>query len=392
MGRRWWPLVVSWTLCFLLLLELPRLATPTHLDVDDPQSIALEALTAKSSRVLHWGQHDYHRFVLQPSRPYGLVVLVTAAASSYKCDMCRPLEDEFKIAAGHYAQHRERRRNASPLYFVILDADRIRDFFIQHKIKNVPLLGYLEPKENDARDGTVRLSATNTVPNAASIIEYCNVVHATDIPRPVYFRRTFTISSILALAFSGSAHYMCTHLASLLELVQSRQFWFAVSMGIYGISVGGLVFSATTALPPLPPGERVPWFHPHLHQQYLGEALIVIFLNSVIAYCLIKLLEHKPARTAATGSVSPFSAVHTASPLSLKTLHETASHAFHLSILLYTLSLVCHIFATKYPHYSVWATLPSFVQSWVQLAYVSPIWGWFFQLLDKLRVWLLRPL
>ncbi|KDO30888.1 hypothetical protein SPRG_04791 [Saprolegnia parasitica CBS 223.65] len=253
----------------------------------------------------------------------------------------------------------------------------------------VPLLGYFEPKQSDMQDGTVRLSATNTVPNAASIIEYCNIVHATDIPRPVYFRRTFTISSILALAFSGSAHYMCTHLASLLELVQSRHFWFTMSMGVYAISVGGLVFSATTALPPLHPGERIPWFHPHLHQQYLGEALIVILLNGVTAYCLVKLLEHKPARASAVGSES----LHSLAPLlSLKTLHQTASNAFHLSILLYTLSLLCCIFETKYPHYSVWATLPSFLQSWVQLAYVSPIWGWFFQLLDKLRVWLLRPL
>ncbi|OQR96768.1 hypothetical protein ACHHYP_13648 [Achlya hypogyna] len=389
MAARWWPFVASWAIVSLLVLECPRMATPTHLTMD---TMSLEQLTHSSARVLTLDEYDYRRHVLRSSRQYGLIVLITASAPTYKCEMCGPLEIEFRAAAEHYAQHRTGRRNAYPLYFAVLDFDHFSDFFVVHSITTVPLLGYFEPKATQRAEATIRLSATNTVPTAGSIIEYCNVVHGTDIPRPVYFRRTFTISSILALFFSATTHYMGKHLDVVVAAAQSGSFWCALSLGIYFASMGGLVFSATTSLAPLKPGERTTWVHPHPHQQYLGEALIVILLNVVIVYCLWRLADYKMSRSAAITGLTVNVATYEPPAVSLKALHQTVHNAFVVAVLLYAVALLGHLFQLKHREYSVWVTLPPAVQAALRHAYVSPTTGWFFQLLDKLSVWLLRDI
>ncbi|KAF0683803.1 Aste57867_24187 [Aphanomyces stellatus] len=365
----------------------------TQLDLksDDATTQALDKLSDESAKLLHWDLRQYNRFVVNSTRQFGIAVLITATAESYRCEMCGQLETDFAAVAQHYAKHRSDRQNPLPLYFAVFDADRIREFFLKHKISHVPLVGYFHPKTTASHadsSSSFHLSAGDALLGAPSILDYCNKMHSTDIPKMVSFRRTFTISSVIALLFAATAHYAHLHFDTLLTLLTSRWLWFTLSMAVYAFSISGLLHNITqpSLLQPWPPSSSSRMahattsslLHPAPDHQHAVEGLAAAMMG-VLAGAIIILLGLR--------TTPPLSIAH--SPLRM--FHQSAQNAIYLALLLCLLYTLLTWIEFKRPWYSLYAALPRSVQAALAQLYLSKTTRWFVDAIDILWWWVAAP-
>ncbi|CAK4068564.1 unnamed protein product [Aphanomyces euteiches] len=120
----------------LFLYEVSCMGKTTQVDLNQDVTVTLDEMSDHSAKLLYWNLRQYNSFIVNSTRQFGVAVLITAASPSYRCEVCGQLEADFKVVAQHYSRYRFNRSNPLPLYFAVLDADRIREFFLKHKISH----------------------------------------------------------------------------------------------------------------------------------------------------------------------------------------------------------------------------------------------------------------
>ncbi|KAH9101962.1 hypothetical protein LEN26_015617 [Aphanomyces euteiches] len=377
----------------LFLYEVSCMGKTTQVDLNQDVTVTLDEMSDHSAKLLYWNLRQYNSFIVNSTRQFGVAVLITAASPSYRCEVCGQLEADFKVVAQHYSRYRFNRSNPLPLYFAVLDADRIREFFLKHKISHVPLLGYFHPKSDDHTDSNFHLSAGDSLLGTTSILDYCNQMHKADIPRMVSIRRTFTISSFIALIFAAMAHYAHTNFDLLLDLFRNRWFWFCVSLAIYAFSISGAllcIFQPATETSPVGSNKASisSWLvHPNPTEQYVLEGLLATTLSCLFGWTLVYASRRSHPPSGASGPPGRSNSTQGGQG-PLRHLHVTVQNCMLLAVLVYLVLALATLAELKIAEYSVWATLPpSWRHAWNQL-YLSRYTNWIPHVVSLFQRWI----
>jgi len=255
---------------------------------------ALELLAQRgSSNVVELDDATYGGFVTDDrSRPYKLLVLLTASHPKFKCAICKQVESNFRTLASSYAAHVTAGGSSVqdvPIFFVKIDYAVASKTFSQYSINSVPVIFYLgeqhgldgSPFDVGMRDRFAAGQMEQDVDALAGFLATKSGVHF-KIYKPMWMSYIYLICFFgLALAVVRA---VIVNLEFYVGIIQIKSIWMTISLGLYVCAISGLIFDIIRS-PPMyqrdPRSGKVVYFYPHQGSQFVVEGFIVGFLNLI---------------------------------------------------------------------------------------------------------------
>ncbi|UIZ28950.1 hypothetical protein KXD40_007195 [Peronospora effusa] len=237
-------------------------------------------------------------YAVRPERPYHLVLLITATAANFNCDMCQKVAPEFELLAKSYKAKED---TDVAVFFGVVDFDTNREVFGRYDLTSAPHVFYLEPNNSIDIGDKIPLKSTIEPQNiynifsqgitAESMAQF--VQEQTGYEIKIQRSKT-TLYMLLLVALVVAvllAKLVLNHLDFVLAKLRRKQLWMTVSLLFYGLSVSGMVFCIIRNPPPFSVDRKgnVQYFHPQGRQQFVYEGLIIGGFNIAAAVFMILL-------------------------------------------------------------------------------------------------------
>jgi hypothetical protein len=252
---------------------------------------ALKMLASRSSsNVVELDDSTYAGFVTdERSRPYKLMVLLTASHPKFKCAVCKDVEASFNNVASSYASHLVSEGGGEPsIFFVKIDYASSSKTFKNYDVNSVPIIFYLgqqhglegSPYDIPTRN---RFAAGNLAEGEAEGM--ASFLHQrSGVSFKVY--KPMWMSYIYLLCFFAAALWIVRRVIQNLEwyigLIQIKSIWMTISLGLYVCAISGLIFDIIRSPPMYQHDSRsgkTMYFYPHQGNQFVVEGFIIGFLN-----------------------------------------------------------------------------------------------------------------
>lgn len=246
-------------------------------------------LAARSkSNVVELDDSTYGGFVTDDAtRPYRLIVLLTASHPKFKCTVCHAIETNFGLIADSYRTHIKASGEEPSMFFVKIDYAKSSRTFSKYGVTTVPLMLHIDGllgSDGDVYDVPVRDrfqggQGDSSVGSMSSFVHTKAGVHF-KVYEPMWMSYLYLLIffSIMLLI----VRKVITDLEYYISFIQLKGIWMTVSLGIYVCAISGLIFDIIRS-PPMyqvdPRTRSAMFFYPHQGNQFVVEGFIIGFLN-----------------------------------------------------------------------------------------------------------------
>ncbi|KAI5820287.1 hypothetical protein BZA77DRAFT_302044 [Pyronema omphalodes] len=280
---------------FLSLLAIaPFYGASAAVDDKTPKFSQLLTSNAKSG-VIQLNNELYNAITTAP-RNYTAVVLLTALAPQFGCQLCKDFQPEYDLLAKSWqAQH----NNGDGLFFSSLDFQNGRETFMKLGLNTAPILYMFPPTVGPDADPLHHTTPkqfdfqSNHIP-AEAVAHWIsnNGPHKLEVVRPFNYEKLFMT---LGAIFAG-ALILLLSFKTLKPALYSRNLWSAISLILILLFTSGHMFNHIRSVPYVANNGRggVSYVAGGFSNQFGLETQIVAVVYAVLAFCAIALSMKMP--------------------------------------------------------------------------------------------------
>ena len=248
-----------------------------------------------SRHIVNLDDGTYEYFCVSKPRSYSVIVFLTAAHPTFKCAVCKQMDYDFqRLAAAYIVDIKEKSLNQS-IFFVRVDYEYSPQVFKNYDLFTVPYLFHIPPylAEKEAKDWEILPKDKLQIviePQIELALKFFR--DRTGIPLEIKVN-SFWSYVVIVVIFSLLVYAIepiINALPTLQAMLQEKQLWIAVSLGVYTCAISGLIFDIIRA-PPIyesnPQTGEIQLFYPQSGSQFVVEGFIIGALNLVCASSLI---------------------------------------------------------------------------------------------------------
>lgn len=287
----------------LLAVAVAALAQATA-DSRYADNLRLISEVPKRDSLVPIGDHNFAKLVLGKHRPYHTIVLFTTANTRGECSACDAFAAELSVLAYSYELVAPS-LDGMPVFFVRALFHENQQTFKSYDIRGVPMLAYYAPTTNTAHPKSVLPAVfMEEVQEAEKMAQFVRGYSGVNIE--VYRSPVMGLVRLFALlSFVGLlVKYAREQVVALVQYVLANKFiWMVVSLGIYFISVSGVLYDVIRGVPWVgADNQGNPVFISGSGSQYVLEGLFIGVLNIGCAASILLLKSSMASTHARTTS------------------------------------------------------------------------------------------
>jgi len=289
------------------VVALLALAAGQTAEEKEAENLRAIADIPKKNGLVPVSDYLFPKIVLAKHRPYHAFVLFSTANTRGECHACDSFASELAVLSESYDMLKAAQPDTPPVFFVRAYYHENQQVFQQYSIKGVPMFAYYAPTTSSAHSKSALppmfMEEVQDAERMALFVKgYTGVnIEVYRSPVPGLLRLALLLSVIAFLA-----KYAREQVIALVQFVLSNKtIWMTVSLGIYFISVSGVLYDVIRGVPWAGvDGQGQPIFIAGSGSQFIGEGLFIGALNLGCAACMLLLKSTMAASGAKTSESS----------------------------------------------------------------------------------------
>ncbi|KAI8970368.1 hypothetical protein BDF20DRAFT_121338 [Mycotypha africana] len=272
----------------LVVVQFILFATITSAQAS-PKKNDIISLSEKGNGLISLNSNTYDRFT-EGKRDYGLVVVLTALGSQFKCVPCREFDPEFELVAKSLQKNKQK----NELFMGRLDFMDGQQVFQRLQIMSAPNVLYFPPQKAGEHKDFIRYDLNQHGFSAEKLAEFLTNETGikVSVSRPMDYMK-LAVKTFLCIGAAAILKLIYRHFGF---IFYHRNTWAVISIAIVLTMTSGYMWNRIRSPPYIMPGRNgdISYVAAGFSNQLGIESQIVTGIYGILAFCIFALIKTVP--------------------------------------------------------------------------------------------------